>query len=94
MWACIGHDHAFRARCVSRAPRRHEARDDGWHQPQHLHHLSCYLNGANPKNRPYQLDYFLATPSLRERLTGCWADPDSDWMAHSDHRAIFATFDL
>jgi hypothetical protein len=28
------------------------------------------------------------------RLTSCWADPDPDWMAHSDHRAIFATFDL
>jgi endonuclease/exonuclease/phosphatase family metal-dependent hydrolase len=57
-------------------------------------HVNTYLNGANPKNRPYQLDYFLATPSLRERLTGCWADPDPDWMTHSDHRAIFATFDL
>jgi hypothetical protein len=57
-------------------------------------HVNTYLNGANPKNRPYQLDYFLATPSLRERLTGCRADPDPDWMTHSDHRAIFATFDL
>ena len=57
-------------------------------------HVNTYLNGANPKNRPYQLDYFLATPSLRERLRGCWADPDPDWTAHSDHRAIFATFDL
>ena len=57
-------------------------------------HVNTYLNGSNPKNRPYQLDYFLATPSLRERLTGCWADPDPDWMTHSDHRAIFASFDL
>jgi hypothetical protein len=57
-------------------------------------HVNTYLHGSNPKNRPYQLDYFLATPSLRERLTGCWADPDPNWMAHSDHRAIFATFDL
>ena len=57
-------------------------------------HVNTYLHGANPKNRPYQLDYFLATPPLRERLTDCWADPDPDWMAHSDHRAIFATFNL
>jgi hypothetical protein len=57
-------------------------------------HVNTYLNGSNPKNRSYQLDYFLATPSLRERLVGCWADPDPDWMIHSDHRAIFATFDL
>jgi hypothetical protein len=57
-------------------------------------HVNTYLHGSNPKNRPYQLDFFLATPSLRERLRGCWADPDPDWMAHSDHRAIFATFDL
>ena len=57
-------------------------------------HVNTYLHGANPKNRPYQLDYFLATPPLRERLTDCWADPDPDWMAHNDHRAIFATFNL
>ena len=57
-------------------------------------HVNTYLHGANRMNRPYQLDYFLATPLLRERLRGCWADPDPDWTAHSDHRAIFATFDL
>ena len=57
-------------------------------------HVNTYLCGSDPKNRPYQLDFFLATPLLRERLIGCWADPDPDWMAHSDHRAIFATFDL
>ncbi len=57
-------------------------------------HVNTYLNGSNPRNRPYQLDYFLATPELRERLTGCWADPDPNWFVHSDHRAIFATFDL
>jgi hypothetical protein len=57
-------------------------------------HVNTYLHGSNPMNRPYQLDYFLATPSLRERLRGCWGDPDLDWMTHSDHRAIFATFDL
>jgi hypothetical protein len=38
-------------------------------------HVNTYLHGSNPKNRPYQLDYFLATPSLRERLRRCWADP-------------------
>ena len=57
-------------------------------------HVNTYLNGSNPRNRPYQLDYFLATPQLRECLTGCWADPDPNWFRHSDHRAIFATFDL
>jgi hypothetical protein len=34
-------------------------------------HVNTYLNGSDPKNVPYQLDYFLATPSLRERLTRC-----------------------
>jgi hypothetical protein len=57
-------------------------------------HVNTYLNGSNPKKWPHQLDYFLATPSLRKRLTGCWADPGPDWMTRSDHRAIFATFDL
>jgi exonuclease III len=57
-------------------------------------HVNTYLNGSNPRHRPYQLDYFLATPQLRERLTSRWADPDPRWFMHSDHRAIFATFDL
>ena len=57
-------------------------------------HVNTYLNGSNPSNRPYQLDYFLATPQLRERLTGCWADPDPNWFSHSDHREIFVAFDL
>lgn len=57
-------------------------------------HVQTYMHMSNPKSRPHQMDYFLATPALRERLTACWADPDSDWPSHSDHRAIFATFDL
>lgn len=34
-------------------------------------HVNTYLHGPNPTNRPYQLDYFLATPPLRERLHRC-----------------------
>jgi exonuclease III len=56
--------------------------------------VNTNLNGSNPRHRPYQLDYFLATPQLRERLTDCWADPGSSWLVPSDHRAIFVTFDL
>ncbi|MGH9011589.1 MAG: endonuclease/exonuclease/phosphatase family protein [Acidimicrobiia bacterium] len=53
-----------------------------------------FLYQANPANRPHQLDFFLATPALRERLVACWADPDPEWYRHSDHRAIFARFDI
>jgi endonuclease/exonuclease/phosphatase family metal-dependent hydrolase len=57
-------------------------------------HVNTFLDQSNPENRPHQLDFFLATPSLRARLAACWADPDPAWFAHSDHRPIFAAFDL
>jgi hypothetical protein len=57
-------------------------------------HVHTFLYQSNPKNRPHQLDFFFATAALRERLAACWADPDPDWPTHSDHRPIFASFDL
>jgi hypothetical protein len=61
--------------------------------------LSCrcvntYLYQSNPSYVPYQLDFFFATPAMRERLVACWPDPDPLWYTHSDHRPIFATFDI
>jgi endonuclease/exonuclease/phosphatase family metal-dependent hydrolase len=53
-----------------------------------------FLYQANPRNPPHQMDFFLCTPALRERLVACWADPDPEWYRHSDHRAIFATFEV
>lgn len=57
-------------------------------------HVNTYLYKSKPTSRPHQLDFFFATPALRERLEKCWADPDPHWFAHSDHRPIFAAFDL
>lgn len=57
-------------------------------------HVNTFLFQSKPANRPHQVDFFLATPKLRERLVDCWADADPAWHEHSDHRAIFATFDL
>ncbi|MEL7974347.1 hypothetical protein AAG589_00665 [Isoptericola sp. F-RaC21] len=57
-------------------------------------HVHTFLYQSKPTNRPHQLDFFLATPALRERLRDCWADPDPHWPLHSDHRPIFAAFDL
>ncbi len=55
-------------------------------------HEVTYYHQANPANRQYQLDWFVCSPALRERLVACWADPDTEWYRHSDHRAIFARF--
>ena len=57
-------------------------------------HVNTFLNQSRPTSRPHQLDVFLATHALRERMRACWADPDPDWYTHSDHRAIFASFEL
>jgi hypothetical protein len=57
-------------------------------------HVNTYLHLSRPGSRPHQLDYFLASPALRERLTRCWADPDPGWPNHSDHRPILASFDI
>jgi hypothetical protein len=58
-------------------------------------HVNTFLYAANTANVPYQLDFFLATENLRARhLVASWADPDPAWFEHSDHRAVFATFDL
>ncbi|MGH8990034.1 MAG: hypothetical protein ACRDZ7_00705 [Acidimicrobiia bacterium] len=56
--------------------------------------VNTFLYRSDPANRPHQLDFFLATPALRARLQQCWADPDPAWPSYSDHRPIFATFDL
>ncbi|MBM3673039.1 MAG: hypothetical protein FJW86_12790 [Actinobacteria bacterium] len=57
-------------------------------------HVHTYLHQSKPENRPHQLDFFLATPALRDRLQSSWADPDPTWWTHSDHRPIFASFDI
>ena len=57
-------------------------------------HVNTFLNQSRPESRPHQLDFFLATEALRDRMTACWADPDPDWFTHSDHRPILARFDL
>jgi hypothetical protein len=57
-------------------------------------HVHTFLYQSKSTSKPHQLDFFLATPALRERLNVCWADPDPDWPLHSDHRAIVATFDV
>ncbi|WP_100422554.1 endonuclease/exonuclease/phosphatase family protein [Sediminihabitans luteus] len=57
-------------------------------------HVITFLYQSNPKNRPHQLDFFLATPRLRDRRRECWADPDLEWPQHSDHRPILTAFDV
>jgi hypothetical protein len=57
-------------------------------------HVNTFLYKSDPKNLPHQLDFFLASEKLRDHLVRSWADPDPRWFDHSDHRAIFVTFDL
>lgn len=72
-----------------------EARLDGCPCPDlECRHVHTYLHQSNPANRPHQIDYILASAALRERLIGSWADPDPEWYLHSDHRPVFASFDL
>jgi endonuclease/exonuclease/phosphatase family metal-dependent hydrolase len=57
-------------------------------------HVNTFLYQSRSSSRPHQLDFFLATPALRERMTACWADPDPEWPTHSDHRPVIASFDV
>ncbi|CAN5611361.1 hypothetical protein BH24ACT26_BH24ACT26_23320 [soil metagenome] len=57
-------------------------------------HVNTYLYKSNTTSKPHQLDFFLATPALCKRLVEVWADPDPTWPSRSDHRPIFATFDI
>lgn len=88
----------LQAYCLERiGPRRlpHEPRLERCPCPDlSCEHVNTFLYQSNPKSKPHQLDFFFATPALARHLTTCWADPDPDWFTHSDHRPIFATFDL
>ena len=57
-------------------------------------HVNTFLHQSRPSSRPHQLDFFLASPGLQERMSACWADSNPDWPTHSDHRPIFARFDV
>lgn len=57
-------------------------------------HVNTYRYRSKETSKPHQLDFFLATPALRELLRACWADPDPNWPAYSDHRPIFANSEL
>ena len=57
-------------------------------------HVNTFLYRSDRRSRPHQLDFVFATPALRDRLVAWWADSDPDWPAHSDHRPVFASFDL
>lgn len=42
-------------------------------------HVNTYLHQSKPENNPHQLDYFLASAPLRQRLVDSWADADPSW---------------
>jgi hypothetical protein len=72
-----------------------EPRLDGCPCPDgECRHVNTYRYHSLSTSRPHQLDFFLASSELRDRMIDCLADPDPTWSEHSDHRPILATFDV